>query len=632
MKKLICILALLVLISISTACNPISLPAESTKIPLPTAKVPPVSLVDEALQRWRKSQTIRYFLEIEERSQAGTQKIRLVVSDGIIRAAQRLYQDKGGKWGEPVSIPLQEARAYTVEGLLERVRLDILGSGVVPFNMQVSFDASLGIPTVVHAEALPVYNEAGAIVIKRQSSYDLVVSIKALLEESYTAGRDAILILTRSGGQSAWCDSLYIFADGSSMYTDDCRQVLLQLDLPASRLAQLGTLRYGFASLDDLVETSGETLHLVIVGTGEGSPDELTKKTAWELASLSSQLLSKPIGLGLTALFIEKDRLYGLDVFKQTSQPARFYPQGTLYGIAMHPEDNYLAFSDEQGLRILNLDDGNLTTLLPSPTHGLYQPRLWASGDILVVSHQVEPDGGETKLGWVSLTEKTWHDMPVTEGVAGYGCDTGLALDASSGLLAITGLGYGHPCNTSPGLTIINLQTNQAKKMVAPAINPGISGAQAIIAGAYTPAWSADGEWLAFGLDQDAQMPLEFTTRLYRIRVDGNDLAPLTNNWRGMAAYPVYDPDGKLYYSLVGVGVEEDGIYRYDPVNNTHLLLIPGAELHPLSISPDGNFLLYEHQGHLLLWGFLQEELLWEWEAAEGESLKFVGWMGKTEP
>jgi hypothetical protein len=128
-------------------------------------------------------------------------------------------------------------------------------------------------------------------------------------------------------------------------------------------------------------------------------------------------------------------------------------------------------------------------------------------------------------------------------------------------------------------------------------------------------------------LDQDANAELSFPTRLYRVRPDGSDLTPLTDNSQGIAAYPVWAPDGSLYYSLSRATAETDGIYRYVPAENAHTLLIPGADLYPLSVSPENGFLLYQQGSELGLWSIFLDENHAVISGDEGTPPVFAGWL-----
>jgi hypothetical protein len=609
-----------------SACAAGTVEPESRPL-LPTANVPPISDIDTAIALWENRNVTRYYADLEERTPRDLWKIRLTVADGEVRAAQRLERDSDGNWGEPVALSLEEAQSYTVDGLLARIRRDAMGSGPVPVNLKVAFDSNLGFPAVVHAEALPVYDEEGRIILDRQYSYDITLKVTGLLEDGYEVGRTPILTLTRSGGPDAWCDSLRIFENGISIYTDDCREKLLRLSLPESRMEALGTLRGSFGSLDDLRQEGDQIQHLTITGTGEGSRDPEVLPAAWDLSNEMHTLASEPIGYGLTMGYIRGGQLSGFDVFNRQNLPAQITAQGDLRGAAIKPDGTLIAFNDEAGLKVLEIASSEETLLLPAPDDGYYQPRSWSANGHLLVTHVTETGSPAGQHGWISMEEEIFHPLPLPEGVGGYGCDTGAAWSPEGQQLAISGIEYGHPCNISGGLSLADLESGEARRIVAPAVSPGLAGSEDITAGAHTPAWSPDGSWIAFGLDQDANAELSFPTRLYRVRPEGNDLTPLTNNSQGVAAYPIWAPDGILYYSLSRASAETDGIYRYDPSDNTHTLLIPGADLYPLNVSPDNGFLLYQQGSDLRLWSIFLNENYAVILGDEGSPPVFAGWL-----
>lgn len=593
---------------------------------LPTPDVPSQASIDAAKGRWGNSHVTNYFVDIGERKPDSTVNVLLVLANDQIQAAQKRVKDENGEWGEPVAVPLNEAQQYTIDGLFARVQREASGRGAVPMNMKVTFDPSLGYPVNIHAEALPAYNQEGKLVLDRSYNYDLTAEVKTLLEDTFGVGRDPIFTLIRSGGPEAWCDTLRIYADGSSVYADDCRQKVLQLSLTDNRLEELDNLRASFARLDDIQRGENQFQHLIIQGTGQGNPDNPTVKEAWGLAATAHDLLSQPIGLGVTLVYTHNDHLLGFDTLNENTQPAELEITGKLHGMALSPDGQYLAFSDDAGLKYLDIQSGNTSILLPPPEDAYYQPRDWGKAGFLLVT-LVPGDERPRQAGWVSIAEPSWHALPLPEEVEAYGCDTGAAWSPESDQLAITGLAYDQPCNMSPGLILIELSEEQARQIVAPLIQSGQGDGSTLIAGAHTPAWSRDGEWIAFGLDEDASGLLTFPTRLYRVHPDGSDLTPLTNNSQGTATYPVWAPDRSLYYSLSGVNVERDGIYHYDPTTNEHSLIIRGDDLHPLSVSPGGEFLAYEQNGGLYLWGFIRQSATTVVQPEEGGPGVFVGWL-----
>jgi hypothetical protein len=299
-----------------------------------------------------------------------------------------------------------------------------------------------------------------------------------------------------------------------------------------------------------------------------------------------------------------------------------------LKGAALSPGGDLLAFSDDEGVSVFNLQNQETTRLLPAPEQGALVPRSWSNSGRLLISHYFPDDENEPiQHGWISMENSTWQALPLPEGVRGYGCDTGAAWSPEGEQLAITGLGYGESCNTSPGLTIIDLASNSAEVVVASTINSLAGDGSTLIAGTHTPAWSPDGNWIAFGLEQDPDGTASYPTRLYRAHPDGTNLTPLTSNSHGFATHPVWAQDGSLYYGLSGADADLDGLYHYLPSENAHTLLLPGAGIHPLSISPDGEFLIYEQDQALKLWRIRLGETVAEITAEEESRPSFSGWI-----
>ena len=627
MKVQFALIVSLIIAIVAVACSTPTPTAEPQLPPLPTPDVPPLTEIDAALERWKNGQLTQYYVEIDERNQDEDWKIRLVVSDGLIRAAQRVDLDSEGNWGKPFSIPRDEAGEYTIESIFQRLRTDALGQGSAPLNMKIIFDQSLGYPLVVNAEALPSYNEAGNLELNRQNSYDMALEVKPLLEDTYAANLEPILSFTRGGGPEAWCDNLRILPDNTSVYADDCRNDFLRQEVPDSLLARLDELRSTFNGMDDLRSGAEQFERLIILGTGEGSPDESTRQEAWELMDELHDFLSQPIGLGLVLSYIFDGKLVGFDIYNKVTLPSQLPTSGDLLG-ARHTIDGILlAMSDDMGFSVLNTQSQQKTHFLSPPESGYYTPRSLSNTDRLLISSVSEDEDVPIQHGWISLQEQIYNDLPTPGEELGYGCDTGTAWSPDGNQVAITGLGYGETCNISPGLTVADLAFNSARTIIAPQIDTGQGDGSTVLAGAYTPAWSPDGTWIAFGLDQDATDVLTFPTRLYRVHPDGTNLTPLTNNTRGKATHPVWAPDNSLYYGLSGEEADLDGLYHYLPTQNTHALLIPGSGIHPLSISPDGEFLLYEQNQALKIWQIRLGEIIAEITGQEDIQPIFVGWL-----
>ncbi len=627
MKFYLLAVALILITFFAAACDSPT-PTVEVQLPsLPTPDVPPITEIDDAITRWENSNTTDYFIEVDERNRDAQWIIRMVVAEGQIRSAQRLDLDAERNLGEPYSISHEEAQAYIVESLFQRVREDALGEGPSLINMMTAFDNLLGFPLYVYSEALPSYTDTGTLELNRQHSYDLTVQVKTLLEDTYGTDQQPIFTLIRSDGPDALCNNLRIYPDGSSIYLDDCRNEFWQIPTPESRLALLNELRSSFASLDDLRIEDGQTQRLIMMGTSGGTPNTSTLEEAWQLSEELHEILSEPTGLGLVMSYIYNGDFFGFDVFNKVALPSQLIKRGELRGAVLTPNGDLLAFSDDDGLSIFDIQSQGSTLLLPIPEDGYYLPRSWSNSGRLLVSHIPESESEPIRHGWISLEGKTYRELPIPEGGRGYGCDSGAVWSPEGNALAITGLEYGEPCNVSPGVTIVDLPSNRAQVITAPTINAIEEDGSTLIAGAYTPAWSPDGTWIAFGLDQDPTEAATFPTRLYRVHPDGSNLTPLTSNSQGYATHPVWAQDGSLYYGLSGAGADMDGLYQYLPSENTHVLLLPGSGIHPLSISPDGDFLLFEQEQVLKIWRVRLQEIVAEIAGEEDKYPSFAGWI-----
>ncbi|GAB4405615.1 MAG: hypothetical protein OHK0052_27490 [Anaerolineales bacterium] len=588
----------------------------SAPAPLPTADVPDLAAVDRAIDLWQHSGNTRYFVTIEE-SQAGKlQRIQIVVTEDGPRAALRTLSENN-QWGEPQAMPLEAAQAYTVDGLLERLRRDTLGEGVAPVNLRVIFDSSAGFPQVAFAEAIPGYDENGQVRLNRAAGYSLSVTVQPLLEDVSEPGKTPILRLSRSNGAQAWCDNLLIFEDNTSLYTDDCRQTVLPSQPSQVRWQELTELRAQFASLQTETRADGAVQTLWIAGTGSAAATPQQIESAWRMAQSLHQLLSYPLGAGVTLMFAQSDELFGLEMLSQTTQAARLGIQGSFHGAVVSPDGRYLAYSDGRGLPILDLESGQRAILLAPPEDGgFYQPADWKpTGELLVrrFSNTGEPYGAP---GWVSFAEPYWHDLPIT------GCDSGMAWSPDGSVLIVAGASLaGLDCGQTPGLWRFTWGENALTPLAGRTLATGE------LAGAASPAWSPDSAWIAFSLQETASLQGESFYRLYVIHPDGSGLAPVSTNTRGVAGQPVWSPDGVLYYQLSAAAPEDNGIYRYDLSTAQTTRLLAG-ELSLISLSPDGNFLLYREADTLKIWVFLREENLPITLAPQdGIAPQFVDWL-----
>jgi len=435
-----------------------------------------------------------------------------------------------------------------------------------------------------------------------------------------------LLVLTRSGGPDAWCDRLRIYPDRTSVYTDDCRRVLLHNTPPPDPMQALLTLAGSIATLD-LTETSGGfSQRLEIYGTGDTPPGEAEVQTAWMLADQFHNFLSKPIGLGLTLLYEYPIGLFGIDLRGLVSQPTSIEVRGTLYG-TVTSTDNTLVYADDNGAHYLNVDTGQKGLLLSQPPGGgHYQPlAINSQNEFIVELYGTEADQ-PPELGWASVKTREWKPLPLPES-GGYGCHTGTSWHPTERKLVVTGLGYGAPCNINPGMTLVDLDAGTAEPLVFWPVYTGAAEGETILSGALHPTWSPDGQWIAVALEEDATAPMEFPSRIYLLDSIGLELIDISQNATGRATHPVWAPDSHLYYKLEGADGFEDGIYAFDPETQQSALLIAGSSVIPIHVAPSGEFLIFTDSAGLNAWTFAYNQILPVAPTQNGLLPSFAGWL-----
>ncbi len=603
-KSLFFIITLVLFGMLLAACSstPSATPTGNTRPALPTANVPPLTDVDTAIERWQQSNNTGYYLKVDEQTTQGLRRLHIVVADGKIRAAL-VQQRNAGEWGELTSLPFTEAQNYTVDGLLARIRRDTLGAGKAPVNLKVVFDKSMGLPMVIQAEGLPAYAPDGTVKLNREYGYSIVAEIAPLLEKSANNQSDIWLELSQGNGPQARCDHLFIFQDGGSLYTDDCRQTSLPLQLPTARQEELAKFSTTFSTLRADQSDAQQVRTLIIQGSGEAPPDEESIQAAWTLTERFYDLLSYPLGAGVTLIFTQQDEVLGAEMLRQTIQPARLAIRPPLYGAQVDMQGQFLALSDANGLQALDPTTGTKQPLLIAPQDGSYYlPRAWNANGQLLIS-QVWPDGSR-RIGWVRSESKGWQDLPPLPDGSAFTCDDGAAWSPDGTQLAVNSRGA--DCVSFSGLAVVDLKAQHTVLL------PGIPAAGHVT-------WSADGTWLAFSMSDESG-----AGRIYVVHPDGSGLAPVSNNATGTADYPLWGPDGALYYALQVPQQEVSGLYAYNTTANEYSLLIAGTDVQPVSISPDGEFLLYRLGDKQYVWSFLREENM---DVILKQEAKPAGWL-----
>ncbi len=579
-----------------------------TPVPFPTPNVPPIEEVDAAIAKWKSGNNLRYSVSVEEITDAGTARYLVVVADGVVRAAQQQVQ-VDDIWQAPTALDMETAEKYTVDALMDRVRNDILGLGVVPMDMSVIFDTLSGFPTAVTANALPTYNAEGNLLLNRDLGYSFTSNVKVLIEDTTGLKKEPILYVARSGGEQAWCDTLRVFPDGTSIYTDDCQQTLLQLTPPVNEVDRLLEWVASLKTIDE-IQDDDAALHMILYGTGTETPDATTLEGVWDLSLELADLLSHPIGAGITLLYTQNSQLFGYDMRTSLGQPASLDLTQPLNGMLANPDGSLLAYSDDIGLKWIDLLTGNTGTFFANPTDGYYLPRAWNSEALLL--QRIQGDS-VIEWGWTSQEQPSWHS--ITLPAEAFTCDTGVSMNPTGSEFVVA---VGGACPTEPGLALVNMTDGSVRKLVDAKSVPG--------SGAFNPAWSPDGNWIVFSLNL-MDTP-DNPQKIFLVRTDGTGMTAITDNATGQASHPVWATDGaRIFYALNGSETAEDGIYAYPISGGQAELVLPETGIHPVSASPSDEFLVFSTGTEMRAYLFSLKALYSVARGIENEEVFFVGWL-----
>jgi Tol biopolymer transport system component len=114
------------------------------------------------------------------------------------------------------------------------------------------------------------------------------------------------------------------------------------------------------------------------------------------------------------------------------------------------------------------------------------------------------------------------------------------------------------------------------------------------LAGAFQPAWSPDGEWIAFGLGYWFAERNTMTAALWRVRRDGSAAEQLTDGTLH-SGFPSYSADGReLVYRVWGA--KEKGLRVLDLATRKSRVLTEGLDNLP-GWSPDGQRIVFTRRG-----------------------------------
>jgi hypothetical protein len=348
--------------------------------------------------------------------------------------------------------------------------------------------------------------------------------------------------------------------------------------------------------------------------------------------------------------YLEDGQIFRYDPALKTRIHQETDAEGIIYAAAVSADGRYLAYMEEAGtLRWIDRETQEITVFPPRPTptfdwpegqpytsHVL--PLAW-SGDGKLLLNQTLWESNH--LGWTSLDEPIWHDLPPRPAIPNdrddprfyYGCGWFAWAPNTPELLFGSG-GPGHPCVFMSGLTLIDLEANTAHQIVAEqVINP--TGGISLPAGVNQPSWSGDNQWIAFTMQLNIiveEGKTRFPYGLYIARPDGTErqliiqdtdthyIACSTWSPSGNLAYvylnysqPTYDPQNPL-----------GDLYIYQPSNGIQSLAYTNIGC-PITLSPGGQYMSFFQEQHVMILPFATMETTPISEQTMGEA-NVIGW------
>jgi hypothetical protein len=575
---------------------------------LPTPQVIPLAEVDQARNLWDSANFTSYMVAVEETNAEGSIRVRVVVKDGEIETA--ILEDRlaNGSYDNPRPLDPSTAAKFTVDALFERLEQDVLSMGPSPVNLDVVFNPTFGYPAIVEAEPVATLNEDGRLSLNREFAYSYSVDVYELLEEIFGIAKEPILELRRSGGDQAYCDTLRVYADRTSIYSDECNQLLLQIDPPLGQFADLEAIRAGFASLSADQELTGDgSVFLNVTGSGSGEAAASDQDAIWKLAEEMMALLSKPVGDGLTMIYSLGNNVVGVDMIGFSSQRASLTIEGNLHGALTSSQSEIILYADDGGVYTLSLSAGSSPeVLLNPPDSGYYQLRNM-NNEVVVISNIFED--GSTTLGWSFVDRRRFREVALPSGSDTYGCDTGVDLSPVANLLVISGSSTSAECNRVPGLTVIDLEEGAVARILTEAT-------------AFNPVWSPDGTQIAF-----VQVEGE-AANAYVVNPDGSGLTALTNFTAGGVNSVAWGQENTLFYGRDNSEDPDDnGIFMLEIDTDKITQVVFGSGVFVRSIAPDGDHMaFYEADGDFKIMVVPFNEVVPILQGV-GQFVNFGGWI-----
>jgi Tol biopolymer transport system component len=309
-------------------------------------------------------------------------------------------------------------------------------------------------------------------------------------------------------------------------------------------------------------------------------------------------------------LYYQQSELYQFDLQSQKMQQVGLPGKASFAPVVSH-HGQYLAYADKHNLQVIQLPDGESVLTVPhletSPwtnvTDTQYVPILWSPDDkwILLQMRRYEQEG----IGLLSLmdgeitefTDRDGHKLACGQSGAAW------SRDSSTIIFTQENLDFWKECSPTTGVNqamTIHPQSSTVFTLAFTVDDPSVKTPVSTIGGAGDPARQPNSDWVVFSQEVNWKytgrtgLVKEPIVRLFLIRSNGSKPHPLISNATGQIYSPVWDETGKhLFFASHKTGETADGIYISKSDGTEASLIVPGVEVAPIAVSPDGNYLAY---------------------------------------